>query len=1187
MKTKQFSKKKKVMSWALAVATPLTFVAPAMMSKTIYADISNASASTETATTIEVTSKGQGTSVSFTGYKSKYQVKEKEANGYKLPTPMNPSNKASLVGDSSLEVSVKKSNGEVITNKLAPVGGAYYLAANSSVGSYIVTYTFTSGSGENEVVTAKDFVVTIEESYKSSIVFDKNSEYIIPSSIAKGQTLRIPFPTASYKGKEVGSLTQSNVVLSDGTDSRALTLSEDGKYLSYTVLDSDVGKTLTITYSGTLNIEGTEYNLTQQKKTIKVVESQEKRELSYSVGSVALSNVDLKVGKMATLPAPKVLDKNGDEVTDVYTIIKVKDANSNEETVTDFKFMPKAAGKYFFEYITKGFNSGEEVSANFGMLEATYAASSTISIYATADYDLAKVDDIELDNLLDLTNSIPKTLYVGDASEINLKLPAIFAVSDKNLESFGMLQLTRSVKYTDKDGNEVVVIYEGQSEEEGTDTKIKANKAASVKLTLGGENGVKVDDNGNYVVEISYNAEFVNSKGEVVTGDKTSKTQTYELTIKVDSISPTLTVDDLVVSDVNIGEKVTFSDPKITSKVSDADGAVTFDESPQVEVTYVYLKKKDGADDEYEEISSVKNLNKSSSKYTIDTADAPGGAEKLKITYKVTDDADFQGVAAKVTPIEKTINLNKPSTDATAPQFKQGEQEEITWHQVNTTSDKIELINIDASDDSSADATNNGPVSLTAYITNSKGEVVDTIQATSYEATKAYINGKSFTPGSAGDYTVTYVATDQAGNCAVASEKFSVNFVEAYATTIDQIPTAEYNDSINLLEYIYLADSTGSVAATDSAFTGNIYITNQNFADETALQTFFTDKSITIDNSKKYLVIYLDGENSYTIDTSSSTFGKIITRSGEIKVRAWGIQNGKFGAGSNLVTFSSKDTTSPTFTITNEDLNDTHLNFENDKAEYTLPWFDNVTDSGIGVDINTAKITWNYADDSSSNTITYAEYKKYLDSTETDKTNPLKITFTKQGKVSVKYSIADLAGNVRESSSYTIHVGDTDAPVIDKESVEKAITAPTTAKDDGKIVINLKDIKVSEGIDATSDSLTYTIKRDGKEIDSDDINKLETGVVEITAATAGEYVITFTATDAAKNKSNAVTQSYTVESPKAKTTNSTTIWGTVLIVVALIILALVIFFFTKSSKSKSKPVELKTEKKKDNDKKAE
>jgi len=269
------------------------------------------------------------------------------------------------------------------------------------------------------------------------------------------------------------------------------------------------------------------------------------------------------------------------------------------------------------------------------------------------------------------------------------------------------------------------------------------------------------------------------------------------------------------------------------------------------------------------------------------------------------------------------------------------------------------------------------------------------------------------------------------------------------------------------------------------------------------------------------------------------------------------------------------------FTIANEDLNDTHVDFEDGSATYTLPWFDNITDDGVGVDLSTAKVVWSYQSDSTSHTITYADYQA-----RTADNNPLTITFTKQGKVDVNYSVADKQGNVYNSSTYTIHIGDTDAPVIDSESLDKAITVPSTAKDGGKIVIDLKKIVISEDIDPTSDSLSITIKKDGTEIT--DYNKItETNVIEVDASEAGEYVISFTATDEAKNKSDAVSKSYTVESPKSTTTNSTTIWGTVLIVVALIILALVIFFFTKSTKTKSKPVELKTDKKKDDNKKSE
>ena len=112
-----------------------------------------------------------------------------------------------------------------------------------------------------------------------------------------------------------------------------------------------------------------------------------------------------------------------------------------------------------------------------------------------------------------------------------------------------------------------------------------------------------------------------------------------------------------------------------------------------------------------------------------------------------------------------------------------------------------------------------------------------------------------------------------------------------------------------------------------------------------------------------------------------------------------------------------------------------------------------------------------------------------------------------------------------------------------------------------------------------------TVKKDGSDVS---YTKAEgTNIIEVDASEAGEYVFTFQATDAAGNKSATATKTVTVESVKPKTSSSTTVLGTILIVVALIVLGLAIFFLAKPTKSKAKPAAPKVEKAKEDDKKAE
>ena len=64
-------------------------------------------------------------------------------------------------------------------------------------------------------------------------------------------------------------------------------------------------------------------------------------------------------------------------------------------------------------------------------------------------------------------------------------------------------------------------------------------------------------------------------------------------------------------------------------------------------------------------------------------------------------------------------------------------------------------------------------------------------------------------------------------------------------------------------------------------------------------------------------------------------------------------------------------------------------------------------------------------------------------------------------------------------------------------------------------------------------------------------------------------MITFDVKDDAGNEATTITKTFTISSESVTPTNSSTIWGTILIVVSLVVLGLVVFFFVKPSKTKS------------------
>ena len=1224
MKTKLFSKKK-VVSWALAAATPLTFVAPAFMSKTFYASAADASTQ-NIVTTVEAPT--AGATLKFTGYTANYKTSEAiligDKKGYLLPKP-----------DQNITPVVKKTNGKLLSGAVFTSGENYYLDASiATAGSYVVTYSVTSG----EVTTSKSFDITITDAYTASVTLNTNSKYILPNIAILGETIKIGIPSATFDGDSIGDLTADNIKLRDGKGNdveliRGKNGEDDADFFYYQFAqdDKDAVGTYTISYEGNLTVDGIDYKLTPVKQTFTVAEKRDATTLSYSTGSMSISSIDLKVGKESTLPKPTVVNKAGETVSNVYTEITVTDVNAladdPEKTivVSDFKFMPTKASTYTFDYKTVDF-AGNEVSINLGRLEANYSANETIKLYVTDDYSVAAedVEDIDIAELVDQKSRVPTKLFKRVADDtLTIKLPALFAVSDGKVSSFEKLTLSRTIEDLNNADKEAVDV-ESES--------VKINNEAEFEINFA--DWTKNDDN-EYRFKINYTAAFMD-----VDGDNTSKTESFTFVVKEvagEITAPTVTVTPPELpSSVRVGKEISFGSPT----VSDILDGVTVDSNPTIAVSYYF-----GSDD-----STAKTLNKNSSgKYVIDTTGATDSIVTVK--FDVWDDYTYQtGGTAK--SASQTVALEAVESDTNAPT--------ITTEATTRESGVITLTNVVATDKDKDN--NDSVVSVTAYVTNSKGDVIDTIYETSTTAVKAAINDRTYTPAAADTYTVTYVAVDASNNYTVYAESFEVHITTGYNVFIDQISAQEYGATIDLLSKIHLSDSTTnkSVASLEKA---NVFFTNTDFSGDNEASDIAAFRSANgIGDSGEYAIIYVGG-NGARFDAANATYGELVALEGEVNIRAWAVKDNIVSAGSNLVSFTTSDSTSPTFSIDNENFADSHYDWNDttQKASFDLPWFDSLNDAGVGVDENTMKVTWSFENSSSTNTITYQQYldaqisvgDKVTQNTKFEKSvstavgalevvesgatdgqinkvdvtgisvnvgdyvikyftyskaadgaitvtadnidgisanrenNPLHITVNKQGKITVKYSVSDKAGNTKESASYIIHIGDTVAPVIDASSLDTATTAPTTAKDGAKITIDLDKIAISKDeIDVSSDNFSITVKKDGSEVS---YTKAEgTNMIEVDASEAGEYVFTFQATDAAGNKSATATKTVNVESVKPKTSSSTTVLGTILIVIALIILGLAIFFFAKPSKSNAKPAAPKVNKpKSDEDKKAE
>ncbi|MBQ7977504.1 MAG: hypothetical protein IJ301_02785 [Clostridia bacterium] len=890
-------------------------------------------------------------------------------------------------------------------------------------------------------------------------------------------------------------------------------------FKTYTVASTDAG-TYTVTY--TYNNNGTNV---VEKKTFNVVTKRPDVTLAYDGYSSAISSLSMSVGNEVTLPTPKVVNKeaNNAVVDNVYTEITVENITNTSDTyekISDFKFTPKENGNFKFTYKTVDF-AGNEHSEFFFVNYVTKSGNS-IEVKVVNGYDVANVATMNIEELENADYMIPTKLFKKSTdTTLTVNFPAIYA--EGGWGDYDNLKLTRAIYQN----NSRIATLENETKADGT-TKYTANEVVPYEFDF---TNTTSSDN-TYTYTIRYEACYVDDEGNVISGTtKQLPSYTLEIVTDDDFTSPVLTVKaPSMVSTVRAGKTVTFGAPTITDlKSSDSNEVV--DTRVKLEVSYYF----DGNSGDATTITAKDGI------YSIEV-DKPNGYSdvfaEMNVVFKATDDIN-------ATPVEvtKTISIVDYSDDITAPQ-----QSSIDFS--NIASDKdIVLPTIEYTDDLT-------DIRLIAYVINEDGKVVDFINATTSGDKTASIEGATFTPNIAGKYIVTVVATDQNNNTSTFSINYDVDFNNGYSVTIESIDSQEYGNVINLLDKIHVYDNKTEVDLS----TMNVKFTTKEVAQ--------ADLNVLTAND---LLVQIKGK--YMTPASDRIIGEIITLDDDISVRAWAAKAAGAGIicdyaqnGSAKVTFSSADTVLPTFTIENEALDNT--NYEWDSAQtntYTLPWFKSIADNGSGVDESTMKITLTYQGDSE-------KFKEITSSAD------LTFTATKQGKVNAVYSVSDNTGNVSERT-FVLNIGDVTPPEIILE--DDAVTAPEKAVKDGTLVIDLSKIDIEEtesSLDA--DDLTIVITRDGENIEYE----VKDNTITIDASIAGKYVVTFDVKDAAHNQAQQVVKTFTVASAASNTgASSSTVWGTVLIVVSLIVLGLVIFFFVKPSKTSKPTTSLKVNK--DDDKK--
>ncbi len=973
-------------------------------------------------------------------------------------------------------------------------------------GKYNIVYTATSDG-----MSTSTQGITVEIVSKgATLAFDENSAQIIPTVAYKGNKIVFPRAKIMVDGEEDANLSKlvtTKLTNAAGVEKATFAQTSTGN-MEYTIADGDSGDFKVVyTYSNA-------GKTLSQTETFRVNSTEQEVALKYANNlSSSLENLNLEVGVEATLPKPTVVNSKAGDVditAKTYTEITVVDPQGTSHVITDFKFTPKHEGNYRITYKTVDFFDNEvSVSIQRDKIKLT---SNSLTVKAVKAYNPTETGfsyaDLDLDEWESHDYDIASVVYIEGENGVTATFPAIIAKGGWG--GYNNLKLTRTIW---KNGNTVGTLESAHSIGGSDTVTYQPYEAGQYHFT----------DEGSY--EIVYSAIYLDSEGAEISNTRKSLSS-YKFEVKRDTAPTSADATHLSITAPSISslavlknadEKITFNAPSVSDDL---------DKRLQVIVEYKFNGMADA-------ITATKNEN---GKYEIEIKDPEqtgydwNTATSLEITFKVVNDFGQEKT------VTKTISLLDFSSDAVAPTFS-------AKGNVSFASGKITVPTTTVTDT----ATN---VSLVMYVMKGN-KVVDIYNGNSTNTTTGHvatIDTFEYEPTQEGDYTFVFVATDQNHNTTTFSSSCVVDFHLGYSVSISSIPTQEYGDILDL---------TSVISVTKKGEVINIANENITIASEVT-------EAMVEAMSNSSMLIQVTG--AYVIDQFGPN-GRIKCLDGDIYVKAWvkdasGVCDFDNNASAE-VSFKSTDTKAPEFTVEGEmagtDVLATYAFADNDADNtHTLPWFEEINDNGTGVSLDSLKVELTY----STSTTPF----KTFTIEDANTANGLDFIATQQGKIKVVYTAADEGKGNTATREFWIYIGDVTAPEI--IVANDAITAPTKVGEN--VTINLNEVTFDDETLTTSSDLKVTVKHNGEEIDWEYEDATTKESIVFAASEAGEYVITFDATDKAGNKATTVAKTVKVNAESVKTTNSSTVWGTIMIIIALVVVAGVIYFFVKPSKVKIK-----------------
>ena len=941
------------------------------------------------------------------------------------------------------------------------------------VGDYRVIYFMTSGSTEY-VLSEKVIKVTKSGYY---FEFPENTNRIIPSEMNIEISDKI-----KEKGFDGTILLPMPEVISSKTKKKV-----DGATVAVSV-QKPSGSTATVSAENTFKPDKTGEYIFTYTYTLAGGTVAAQKQFSLNVNTTYKNDYTLNYSFNSTKPTTAVLGvetklptvsgtnkETGEKVDVYYTISITKGGVDKSSMLKDGVFTPTEKGDYVVKYTIKNVFGTEAESFSF-----------TIKDVKDTKDPVVYYGKLEGEKIVDQSHTVPSKFGLE-----NIVLPAIYATDNSGEAITYKREIYRIKTYTldqgtigSEDSKKPVIL--NYNENTFAD---KANISNYVIFNYY-DNNLNVDGKEEAfksgIYTISYTA-VDSSKND------TTKSYTMELVDAYTPSTPEIDFGTVLPKQVKLGEEISFEKPTATDSNDDRMVVRTF------------FKQAGETETELTELES--------GKYTIKTTKA--GTLEIKVETKNDD-----GAIGTITRTIEVLDI----TDTTLPSLVGTPEDYDDMNDINDQFSEIALPTMTFTDDKV------DYLSVVIKVYDKDGKSVAVSGKKLEKVTGGLkVSGAKFKASKSGNYRVSYVVTDIAGNTFLYT--FKTN--EVRATVAPTIVKPIFDESVQTLE---LGES----------LTLPIPSIKNGDGEEV--------------NDPDYTVEVVSAEGEY----EPIILGKFRPLTTGKFVIQYTVRDGSLETKSALYTIDVVNTLAPT--IANE-----FKEFEKleKNASMSIPRV-NVSTNGVNdVDWSKSKIEVLY----NGSVYKTLELDKTYD-TQDAENEAYNYTFRRDGTYTIKYTVVDTVGNTA-TKSFAVKVGDTEKPTLELDS-----SIDFSDRKTGSIlVIDPAKITVKDNVDTginLFDDLKIVVKNTttGEEISNKFTNSTRVEGYEYNLSEVGTYQVTFTLTDEAGNVTTLVKE-FAVTAEGADKEFPTEVLGIILLVLAILILGGVVAYFIITRKKVKSPEQIK------------